>query len=239
MSATTSSATAEKNIVVYNSAISPFGHRVLMALKLVGAKYELVTINMQERDEYRKINPEGKVPAVKYGEALIPESMVIIELLHELYPEARLFTTDPVKNAKMRFVIRLFEDQILPAYGQLFGNPPVTKERLDSALEIIHKFYKRLNELLLEQSPSGPYFLGTEYSSVDIALTPFISTMGTFTKFLTGQDLTVLNELPRLRDYLSAVVEHPVSKETTFLDDEDKVNAVVTEHFKVTKNMFT
>ena len=37
----------------------------------------------------REIYPEGKVPVLKYGQEVIPESMVIVELLHDLYPLAK------------------------------------------------------------------------------------------------------------------------------------------------------
>ena len=41
--------------------------------------------NRYRNDVYR----EGKVPALKYGEEVIPESMIIMEMLNELYPSIK------------------------------------------------------------------------------------------------------------------------------------------------------
>ena len=56
-------------------------------------KYDLVKVKSSCSViliRYKKeIYPEGKVPALKYGQEVIPESMVIVELLHDLYPSAK------------------------------------------------------------------------------------------------------------------------------------------------------
>ncbi|KAI9261432.1 thioredoxin-like protein [Phascolomyces articulosus] len=228
----------DKKIVLYNTPTSPYGQRVLMALKLADVEFEDVFVDMKDKEWYKEVYPEAKVPALKYGDEVIPESMVIIELLDELYPAAKIFPADdPVKKAKMKFIIRLFEDQALLLSRQLITNLPITKESFDVHVDSMTKVFRRLNQLLVEQSDSGPYFLGKEYSAIDIALAPFIFQIIFFARFLTGQNYKVLEELPRLRAYFDALLDNPVYKETAYLDDE-KLAAVAAERFNVSKNMF-
>ncbi|KAG2219064.1 hypothetical protein INT45_008908 [Circinella minor] len=186
----------------------------------------------------KEIYPEGKVPALKYGQEVIPESMIIVELLHDLYPTAKLFTTaDPGRKAKMKFAIGLFEDQVLSANRKLLDTRPITRESFDVYVETISSLYRRFNGLLLEQSSTGPYFLGSQYSAVDIALAPFVFQVSTFAKLLTGKNFEVLDDLPRLRTFLESIVNHPVCQETGHLNEERFSNVAI-ERFGVTRNMF-
>ncbi|KAG2219065.1 hypothetical protein INT45_008909 [Circinella minor] len=79
------------------------------------------------------------------------------------------------------------------------------------------------NNLLLEQSSTGPYFLGKEYSAVGVALAPFFFQITSFMKFLTGKEYEVPKELPRLHEFLKGIMNHPAYKETAYLDDEEPV----------------
>ncbi|KAI8143803.1 glutathione S-transferase [Fennellomyces sp. T-0311] len=210
----------ERKFTLYNAPTSPFGHRVLMAFKEAGVEYELVPVEMENREWIKEIYPEAKIPFVKYGDDVIPESMVIVELVHDLYPSANLFpSADPVRKAKMKFFIRFFEDQVLPLSDNFLSNP-VTRDLFDAHVAKMTQIYRRLNDLLLEQAPSGPYFLGTEYSAADIALAPFVFRLTHFINFLTGHDFKVLDELPRLREFLAGILEHPTFKETANLTSE-------------------
>ncbi|KAI8140420.1 thioredoxin-like protein [Fennellomyces sp. T-0311] len=227
----------EKKFILYNSPTSPFGQRVLMAFKKAGVEYDVVPVDMENRDWYREIYPEGKVPAIKYGDDVIPESMVIMELVQDLYPEAKLFPIDePIKKAKMKFFILLFEDRVRPRSKSFLSNP-ITRESFDAFEKDIAKIYRRLNDLLLAQAPTGPYYLGTEYSAVDIALAPFVFQMTHFHIFLTGRDYKVLDELPRLREFFAAIMDHPTFKETAFLTAE-MLDQIATERFNVVRNVF-
>lgn len=66
------------------------GTRVL--LEELGAPYDLHVLNMkageQRKDAYLAINPLGKVPAVRHGEALVTEQVAITIYLADLFPQA-------------------------------------------------------------------------------------------------------------------------------------------------------
>ena len=56
--------------------------------------YDLRVLNMkageQRQPNYLAVNPMGKVPAIKHGEALITEQVAIYIYLADLFPEAGL-----------------------------------------------------------------------------------------------------------------------------------------------------
>jgi glutathione S-transferase len=66
----------------------------LTLLEELGAPYELHVLNMkageQRQPAYLAINPMGKVPALRHGDALITEQVAIFLYLADLFPEVGL-----------------------------------------------------------------------------------------------------------------------------------------------------
>ena len=66
----------------------------LWLMEETGKPYERVltdiTIGAQKKLEYLAINPMGKVPALKDGEATLAEAAAICAYVAERYPEAKL-----------------------------------------------------------------------------------------------------------------------------------------------------
>ena len=83
----------------------------LTLLEELGVPYELRVLNMkageQRRPEYLAINPMGKVPALKHGDALITEQVAIFLYLADLFPEARLAPPlgDPLRGPYLRWMV--------------------------------------------------------------------------------------------------------------------------------------
>lgn len=64
-------------LTFYSLELSPPCRNVIMVLKALGLKYELVTVDItkgeQKTEEYIAINPRGKVPALKDGDFVVYE----------------------------------------------------------------------------------------------------------------------------------------------------------------------
>src|SRR5262245_39086444 len=83
--------TDSNRITLYYSPQSrATGTRVL--LEELGAPYDLQIFNMkageQRQPAYLAINPLGKVPAIRHGEALVTEQVAITIYLADLFPQA-------------------------------------------------------------------------------------------------------------------------------------------------------
>ena len=82
---------------LYGALASPYAARVHMFAMLKGIDLPLESApGGMGSDEYKAINPTGKVPALDTGAGLIAESEIICEYLEEKYPEPALLPADPV-----------------------------------------------------------------------------------------------------------------------------------------------
>src|SRR4051812_18689658 len=71
-----------KTITIYGRLLSPFCARVALAARAKGFAYQLkLPEGGLKSSEYLKINPLGKVPAIKDGTATLYESGVIVDYL--------------------------------------------------------------------------------------------------------------------------------------------------------------
>jgi len=82
----------------------------LILLEELGADYELHVLNMKAGEQrgaaYLAINPMGKVPALKHGDALVTEQVAVFLYLADLYPEAGLAPAigDPLRGPYLRWI---------------------------------------------------------------------------------------------------------------------------------------
>ena len=70
------------------------GRIIRWLLEECGADYEVIPVpygeNGTKSADYLAVNPMGKLPAVKYGDAVITETAALITFLAELFPEKNL-----------------------------------------------------------------------------------------------------------------------------------------------------
>jgi maleylpyruvate isomerase len=97
---------------LYSYFRSSASYRVRIALNLKGLSYETVPVHLlrnggeQLAAEYRKLNPDGLVPALvddALGDAAaLRQSLAIIEYLEEIHPEPALLPKMPEDRAYVR-----------------------------------------------------------------------------------------------------------------------------------------
>ena len=92
-----------KFFTYYRSSAS---YRVRIALNLKGIDCDYVYVNLlagEHREQtYRDLNPQGFVPALELDGQLLTQSMAILELLEERYPEPALLPGDAIQRARVR-----------------------------------------------------------------------------------------------------------------------------------------
>ncbi|MDX1649506.1 MAG: glutathione S-transferase family protein, partial [Myxococcota bacterium] len=80
---------------------SPFVRKVRVALAEKGMAYEhdpMVPFGVS--DEYRRMHPLGKIPTLRDGDKVIPDSSAILVYLEAVQPEPALYPEEPYARAR-------------------------------------------------------------------------------------------------------------------------------------------
>jgi maleylacetoacetate isomerase/maleylpyruvate isomerase len=91
---------------LYNYFRSSASYRVRIALALKGLPYEYKAVhlnkNEQFKESYAAVSPARLVPLLKDGDAVLTQSLAIIEYLDETHPEPPLLPRDALGRARVR-----------------------------------------------------------------------------------------------------------------------------------------
>jgi len=181
----------------------------LVLLEELGAPYELHAVNMkagdQRKPEYMAINPMGKVPAVKHGNALITEQGAIYIYLADLFPKAGLAPAigDPLRGPYLRWMVY---------YGSCLEPAVVDKamkrEQAPLAMSPYGDFDTML-KTLSDQLKTGPYLFGERFTAADVL-------WGLAMKWMIAFKL--LPERPEFVNYMERVTSRPMFKKIEAAD---------------------
>jgi maleylpyruvate isomerase len=85
---------------------SSASYRVRIALNLKGLGAEHLAHHLRKGEQcapaFLAINPQGLVPALEADDAVLTQSLAIIEWLDETHPNPPLLPSDPLRRAKVR-----------------------------------------------------------------------------------------------------------------------------------------
>ncbi|HEY9217818.1 MAG TPA: glutathione S-transferase [Phenylobacterium sp.] len=172
---------ARRGITLYHSPASR-AFTAYWMLEELGVPFQVETVDIrkgeQKKPEYLKLNPAGKVPTVTDGDAVVSENPAICIFLADRYAYGRLAPKieDPRRGPYLKWMVystavvepvrALHAEKLdLPGYHHGFGEFDAMVEVLKSALA------------------GKRYFLGDEFSAVDVMLGSVIST-SLFSKLL-------------------------------------------------------
>ncbi len=173
------------------------------ALAEAGADYafERISIkdNAQKSPAFLAINPSGKMPALRLPEgAIVTESLAILLTIADRFPDAKLLPArGSVASATAYRWLAFMVGEIYPMveiadFPERFAPAGAEAEALRA------KARARIREglLLLEGAIEGPWFLGAEFSAVDIYAVMFTRWRGTIGRdWFEGEPIPKLQEL--------------------------------------------
>ncbi|ODM71104.1 glutathione S-transferase family protein [Bradyrhizobium elkanii] len=158
--------TTDRITLYYSPQSRAAGTRVL--LEELGAPYDLHVLNMkageQRKDAYLAINPLGKVPAIRHGDALVTEQVAIFIYLADLFPQAGLTPAlnDPRRGPYLRWIAYYgssFEPAVIDHFMKREPAPITQSPYAD---------YDTMLGALESQLAKGPYLLGEQITAADI-----------------------------------------------------------------------
>ncbi|HEY9512392.1 MAG TPA: glutathione S-transferase C-terminal domain-containing protein, partial [Rhodanobacter sp.] len=175
----------------------------------LGVEYDLHVLNLKANEQrqpaYLAINPMGKVPAIRHGEALITEQPAVFIYLADLYPAAKLAPPigDPLRGPYLRWMVfygSCFEPAVVDKSQQREPAAPATSPYGD---------YDTMLKTLTDQLARGPYLLGDTFTAADVL-------WGTALNWTTMFKL--VPELPVIRAYIDRVVSRPAMQRAAAAD---------------------
>ena len=189
--------------------ISSWSMRAYVALVFKGVPFEEQTISLLEdkdRSRRRLISPTGKVPVLKHGDRVIPDSLAIVEYLEETFPpptHPALWPSDPGKRANARWLSAAMHSGFAKVREHMsfnlcfFPEPPrPPADALAEAAEML-SFWE---QTLAKKTDTGPFLFGA-FGGVDAMYAPAIVRLTAF-RVPTAA-------FPRSAAYMPAVLEHP------------------------------
>lgn len=189
--------------------------RIVWLLEETGADYDIHYVDIFRsmtgtggRDPANP-HPDGKVPALLHGDALVTESAAVALYLTDLFPEAGLGAPvgSPERAAYLTW-LAWTAGEMEPAYwssisGQTDGDP-VAQARFDA---VIARLFGALER--------GPYLMGERFTAVDVMVGSALA---------WGREYSP--DSPLLDAYLARIMDRPANAAATAKDGELDVSKV-------------
>ena len=172
----------------------------LILLEELGADYKLHVLNMkadqQREPAYLAINPMGKVPAIKHGDAVVTEQVAVYLYLADTYPQAGLAPAldDPLRGPYLRWLV---------FYGSCFEPAIIDRsQKREPAPRGMSPYgdFDTMFKTLTDQLAKGPYMLGPKFYALDVL-------WGTALAWITHFGL--IPAVPVIKDYVDRVNARP------------------------------
>jgi glutathione S-transferase len=196
------------NLTLFHAPNSRSGAARIL-LEELGAPYDLHVLNLKQNEQrtpaYLAINPMGKVPAIRHGDALVTEQPAVFIYLADLFPEAGLAPAlgDPLRGPYLRW---------LAFYGSSF-EPAITdvamKREPTPSMMCPYGDFDTMLATLTARLRAGPYLLGERFSAADVL---WGISLGWATMF------KLVPELPEVMAYIDRVGSRPAARRAAQAD---------------------
>ncbi len=159
-------------IELFSARVCPFAHRSRLALMEKGIPFRQIEIDLRNKPSwYQEITPTGAVPALRQGDFLLRESLIINEYVNELAPDPPLLPSSAQQRALARLWIDFAGSRFVPLFYRLLKSQ-VEAERKSLGEELL-AVLTRLDEELAALKGQGAYWFGRRVGLTDIAFYPW------------------------------------------------------------------
>jgi maleylacetoacetate isomerase len=164
-------------LVLYGYWRSSSAYRVRLALSFKKLEFENVPVNLltgeHRSDEHVQRSPLGFVPCLMIDGTPFVESVAIVELLEDVFPEPRLYPEDPYDRARVRALVEVINAGTQPLQNlsvlERVGDPSSRKEW---ARHFIAKGLAAFEALATGAARGGPFIFGERITAADLYLVP-------------------------------------------------------------------
>ena len=190
---------SDRHVVLYHWPHSRSAG-VRMLLEELDADYELQLVDIQAGEQrapaYLAVNPMGKVPVIRHGDAVVTEQVAVYLYLADLYPEAGLAPPigDALRGPYLRWTA-FYGSSFEPAMVDRAAKrepPPRSMSPYGDVDSVLKTVEERLS--------SAPYVAGERCTAADVL-------WGAALDWMTG--FKVMEATPAVRAYVDRVMARP------------------------------
>jgi glutathione S-transferase len=209
---------SELTLYIGNKNYSSWSLRAWLALKHVGTPFKEVVIPLESggtpTTAIRQHSPSGKVPALRYGEMVVWDSLAIGEYLAEEFHQARLWPTERVARAFARSVSAEMHSGFANLRSQLPMNvrrAPITLKLTPEVETDVARIVAIWGEARRRFGAGGPYLFG-RFSLADAMFAPVATrfrTYGVPMDEVTSAYVATIHDHPAMREWVAEVKAEP------------------------------
>jgi glutathione S-transferase len=186
----------------------------LWMLEEIGEPYDVKLLDLakgdQQKPDYLAVNPMGKVPALKHGDAVVTESAAICTYLADAFPRAGL--TVPVGDPRRGVYLKwLF-------FGPGVLEPAVTDRAFPRKEDprrgtLGYGDFDTVMNVLSKAVTAGPFLMGEQFTAADVVI-------GANLRW--GMIFKLIPERKELSDYVARFQDRPAAKRAEAKDAQFK-----------------
>lgn len=197
-------------LVIANKCYSSWSMRPWLVMRAFGVPFDELVVPLrtpQTKELISRLSPSGKVPVLIDGDALVWESLAIIEYLAEKFPQVAIWPRDLFARAQARSIANEMHGGFLPLRQALPMNLAKrfrTPQLSEDAQANVARVEQLWRDTASEFGGRGEFLLG-EFSAADAMYAPVVTRLDTY-------------QIPVARDtrrYMDAVLHHPAVKAWT------------------------
>jgi glutathione S-transferase len=181
-------------------------------LEEVGEPYDIHLLSLAKGEQrspaYLAINPMGKVPALKHGDAIITEAAAICTYLADAFPRTKLNVPigDPRRGPYLKWLF----------FGPSCIEPAITDRafpRQEPARRSALGYgdFDTVMDVVAKAVEPGPYLMGAQFTAADVVVGSTIR---------WGMMFNLLPVRPEFKAYVARLEQRPALQRAMALDQE-------------------
>ncbi|MEO8756805.1 MAG: glutathione S-transferase family protein [Devosia sp.] len=211
-------------LIIANRNYSSWSLRAWLVLKQFGIPFdeELALLSGDGwKENIRKKSPSGQVPVLIDGEAVVPETIAIIEYLHDKYPAKGIWPSDRLKRAQARSVAA----EMHGGFTALRRAAPMNLRALHPGkvdFDPIAADLRRIEQIWgdLTSESGGPFLFG-KFTAADAMYAPVATRIRTYALPVSDtamEYVETIYALPAFQEWLAEAVKEPWVLERSEVD---------------------
>ena len=197
-------------IELITSHVCPFAQRTHMALIEKGLEFTVREVDLSDKPAwFEDLSPTSKVPVVKIADEIVWESAIANEYIEDKFPDVPLLPGDPWLRAQARIWIDYCNTRWVEDFYALLGAKDAEGQK--DLGDRVRQDLRHMEANGMAALSSGPFWLGSSVSLVDLAFWPFFERFPLLSHY---RRVTIPEDCPRLLRWCDEMAARPSARQT-------------------------